>query len=82
MEHGPYIFYKFTNVFIILFKEKLDKSGADVEAKKNKIQGLEMYSERLKEEIVYLEEDIKQTVSNKEKVLCAALYSLIISFVT
>ena len=61
----------FINIFIFLFKEKLDKSGADVDTKKNKIQDLETFSERLKDEIVYLEEDIKQTVLNKEKVLCA-----------
>ena len=57
--------------FLLLFKKKLNKSGADVEATKNKIRDLEMSSERLKEEIAYLEDDIKQAISNKEKVFYA-----------
>ncbi|KAF0485005.1 putative nuclear condensin complex subunit Smc2 [Gigaspora margarita] len=47
--------------------EKLDRSGADHEAKKVKIQELLELNERLKDEITYLEEDIRQTTLNKEK---------------
>ena len=36
-----------------------------------KIRDLETSSERLKEEIAYLEDDIKQAISNKEKVFYA-----------
>ncbi|RIB07698.1 nuclear condensin complex subunit Smc2 [Gigaspora rosea] len=47
--------------------EKLDRSGADHEAKKVKVQELLELNERLKDEITYLEEDIRQTTLNKEK---------------
>ncbi|CAG8512325.1 121_t:CDS:10 [Funneliformis mosseae] len=50
-------------------QENLNNSGAEVEAKKNKIQESETFCERLKEELAYLEEDIKQTISKKEKEL-------------
>ena len=42
----------------------------NIEAKKNKIQDLEVISERLKEEITHLKEDIKRTISDKEKYFC------------
>ena len=60
----------FNYIFIFLFKDKLSGSDANIEAKKNEIQNLEMDDERLKEEIMHLKEDIKQTVSDKEKVSC------------
>ncbi|RGB44102.1 putative nuclear condensin complex subunit Smc2 [Rhizophagus diaphanus] len=53
----------------ILNLERVNKSGADVDAKKKKIKDLETFSERLKEEIVHLEDDIKQTMHKKEKEL-------------
>ncbi|CAG8737531.1 1526_t:CDS:10, partial [Cetraspora pellucida] len=49
------------------YQENLDKSGADFEAKKVKVQELLEFNERLKDEIAYLEEDIRQTTLNKEK---------------
>ncbi|CAG8465644.1 10085_t:CDS:10, partial [Dentiscutata heterogama] len=48
-------------------QDKLDRSGADLEAKKVKVQELLEFNERLKDEITYLEEDIRQTTLNKEK---------------
>ncbi|CAG8747112.1 24490_t:CDS:10, partial [Racocetra persica] len=48
-------------------QEKLDRSGADFEAKKVKVQELLEFNEKLKDEIAYLEEDIRQTTLNKEK---------------
>ncbi|CAI2175919.1 7498_t:CDS:10 [Funneliformis geosporum] len=50
-------------------QEKANKTGAEVEAKMNKIQESERFIERIKEEIAYMEEDIKQTISKKEKEL-------------
>ncbi|GBC02978.1 hypothetical protein RclHR1_04910011 [Rhizophagus clarus] len=46
--------------------ERVNKSSADVDAKKKKIRDLETFSERLKEEIAHLEDDIKQTIHKKE----------------
>ena len=49
----------FNYISIFLFKDKLGGSDTNIEAKKNKIQDLEMVSEHLKEEIMYLKEEIK-----------------------
>ncbi|CAG8514249.1 5838_t:CDS:10 [Acaulospora colombiana] len=49
------------------YKDKLDKSGADFDAKRAKVHDLEMLNEQLKMELEHLEEDIKQTTRNKEK---------------
>jgi len=46
-------------------KDILGGSDTNIEAKKNEIQDLEMISERLKEEITHLKEDIKRTISDK-----------------
>jgi len=44
----------------------------NIEAKKNKIQDLEVISERLKEEITHLKEDIKRT----RKGICWQFFTL------
>jgi len=63
----------FNYIFIFLFKDILGGSDTNIEAKKNEIQDLEMISERLKEEITHLKEDIKQAISDKEKVFLLAI---------
>ena len=65
----------FNYIFILLFKDILGGSDTNTEAKKNEIQDLEMISERLKEEITHLKEDIKRTISDKEKVFLLAIFN-------
>lgn len=67
------------HTIIFVLKDKLNRSGADFDAKKEKINQLKKTVERLKDEIERIEDEVKQYTIRKQKVYAIQRFFFLIN---